>query len=174
MGRAAKRTIGNLVYAVLTANANMSDGFALFSSEHSNLAGSGGAPDVTTLDAAGPAMAAQCDPDGHATGGLNIRPRWFIVPVSLEGKARTLMAAEKDPSASNQNASKPNHVQGLATVVSDARLDTASTTAWYLAADPNSHDTIEVAYLNGVEAPFLDQQDGWNVDGVEFKVRIDA
>ena len=35
-------------------------------------------------------------------------------------------------------------------------------------------DTIEVGYLDGVAAPFLDQQDGWTVDGVEYKVRIDA
>jgi hypothetical protein len=34
-------------------------------------------------------------------------------------------------------------------------------------------DTIEVGYLDGVQAPFLDQQDGWGVDGTEFKVRID-
>ena len=31
-----------------------------------------------------------------------------------------------------------------------------------------------VLYLDGNDAPFLDQQAGWNVDGTEFKVRIDA
>ena len=36
------------------------------------------------------------------------------------------------------------------------------------------HDTIEVAYLDGNTAPTLEQQGGWTVDGVEFKVRIDA
>ena len=36
------------------------------------------------------------------------------------------------------------------------------------------HDGIEVGYLDGVDTPFLDQQDGWSVDGTEFKVRIDA
>lgn len=174
MGRAAKRTVGNLVYAVLTANANMADGVALFHADHGNLAGAGGAPSVTTLDAARSAMAKQKDPDSHAAGGLNIRPKFFIVPVALEGTSKVLMAAEKDPSAANQNSAKPNHVRDMATVVSDARLDTASATAWYLAADPNMHDTIEVAYLNGNETPMIDQQDGWKVDGVEFKVRIDA
>jgi phage major head subunit gpT-like protein len=174
MGRAAKRTIGSLVYAVLTANAAMSDGFDLFSTEHNNLASSGAAPDVTTLDAARAAMAKQRDPDGHAASGLNIRPRYFIVPVALEGKAKVLMSAEKDPSATSQNSSKPNHVRDLATVVSDARLDAHSPTTWYLAADPNTTDTIEVAYLNGNDTPFLDQQDGFDVDGVKFKVRIDA
>lgn len=173
MGRAAKRTIGNLAYAVLTDNAALSDAIALFHASHSNLAAAGGAPSVTTLDAARSAMAKQKDPDGNAAA-LNIRPKWFLVPVALEGVARTLMDAEKDPLATNANASKPNHVRGLATVVSDARLDANSATAWYLAADANMHDTIEVAYLNGVEVPVMEQREGWNVDGVEFKVRIDA
>lgn len=171
MGRAARRTIGNLVYALLTANPTMTDGVALFHASHSNLAGSGGAPTVATLDTARAAMALQQDPDGHADGGLNIRPRFFLVPVELEGSARTLMASEFDPSKTQRT---PNHVRGLAEVISEARLSANSTTAWYLAADPSAVDTIEVAYLNGVNTPLLEQRDGWNVDGVEFKVRLDA
>ncbi len=41
-------------------------------------------------------------------------------------------------------------------------------------ADPNSFDTIEVGYLDGVALPFLDDMDGWTIDGREYKVRIDA
>jgi hypothetical protein len=57
-------------------------------------------------------------------------------------------------------------------VISDPRLDNASTAAWYLVAG-QMFDTIEVAYLDGVETPFLDQQDGWTVDGTSYKVRLD-
>ena len=174
MGRAAKRTIGNMVYAVLTANAAMADSVALFHADHNNLAGAAAAMTVASVDLARAAMAKQKDPDSIATGGLNIRPKYLIVPVGLGGLARTLMTAEKDPGGSSPNASKPNHIRGMATVIDDARLDTHSSTAWYLAADPNMHDTVEVAYLNGNETPMIDQQDGWKVDGVEFKVRIDA
>lgn len=171
MGRAARRTVGNLAYAVLTSNPNMADGTALFHADHSNLAGSGAAPTVTTVDAARAAMAKQVDPDSHATGGLNIRPAHFLVPVELEGTARTLMASEFDPAKTQRT---PNHVNGIAGVISDARLSTASATAWYMAADPASTDTVEITYLDGVQEPFMDQQDGWSVDGTEFKVRIDA
>jgi hypothetical protein len=59
-------------------------------------------------------------------------------------------------------------------VLADARLDAASATAWYLLSDPNSFDTIEVGYLDGVALPFLDDMDGWTIDGREYKVRIDA
>ncbi|HDY6498146.1 TPA: Clp protease ClpP, partial [Pseudomonas aeruginosa] len=37
LGQAAKATIGDLVYAVLTGNPAMSDGKALFHADHSNL-----------------------------------------------------------------------------------------------------------------------------------------
>ena len=33
---------------------------------------------------------------------------------------------------------------------------------------------MEVNYLDGNQAPYLEQRQGWNVDGTEFKVRIDA
>jgi hypothetical protein len=56
-------------------------------------------------------------------------------------------------------------------VISDGRLASG---AWFGAADPNLFDTIEVAYLDGVQTPFLDQKDGWTIDGTEYKVRIDA
>ena len=64
-----------------------------------------------------------------------------------------------------------NTVKDAADPVFDARLNGS---AWYLAADPNRFDTIEVSYLDGIQTPYLDQQDGWTVDGTEFKVRIDA
>ena len=44
MGRAAHRTIGNLVFAVLTKNLPMADGINLFHADHNNLAASGAAP----------------------------------------------------------------------------------------------------------------------------------
>jgi hypothetical protein len=62
-------------------------------------------------------------------------------------------------------------VRGVATPITDSRLNG---TAWYLIADPMQTDTVEVTYLDGVETPFMDQREGWNVDGAEFKVRIDA
>lgn len=170
MGGAAKRTIGNLVYAVLTANAAMSDGVALFHATHKNL-GTAAAPSTASFDAMRTAMATQRDPD-QKTQALNIRPAYVLVPVALEGTAGVVISSEYDSASGDKNT--PNSVRNLAEVISDARLDVASTRAWYGAANPNVVDTIEVDYLDGVEEPFLETQDGWKVDGVEFKVRIDA
>ncbi|WP_082549707.1 ClpP-like prohead protease/major capsid protein fusion protein [Mesorhizobium sp. Root552] len=170
MGRAARRTIGNLVYAQIVADgAVMSDGKTLFHNDHANKGT--GALTMTNLDTARAKMALQKDPDSIAKSGLNIRPAFLLVPVELQGKATALMAAEFDPAGTQRN---PNVVRGMVEVISEARLSTDSSAEWYLAANPNQFDTIEVAYLNGNSSPVLEQKDGWNVDGVEFKVRIDA
>lgn len=170
MGAAAIRTVGNLVYAVLTANAALSDGVALFHATHKNL-GTAAAISTASLDKMRTAMATQRDPD-EKTQALNIRPAYLLVPVALEGLGRSVIDAEYDSAAGDKQL--PNSVRNMATVVSDARLDIASTTAWYGSANPNAVDTIEVDYLDGNSQPYLESRDGWNVDGVEFKVRIDA
>ncbi|WP_421907110.1 prohead protease/major capsid protein fusion protein [Mameliella sp.] len=169
-GRAARRTIGNLCYAVLTGNPNMSDGTALFHADHNNLAGSGGAPSVTTLGAARAAMRKQKEKAGGPS--LNIRPAYFLVPAALETSAQQLMTSIVDPTAQKGHANNP--VAGMAEVVTDARMDDASATAWYMAANPSMHDTVEVAYLDGVQEPFIEEKTAWSTDGVELKVRIDA
>lgn len=168
MGRAAKRTVGNLAYAVLTANPVMSDALALFVAGHANNAATTGAPSVAALAAAKAAMLVQSD-NGSA---LNIKPKYLIVPAALEMAAKQIINSQVDPTATKGFALNP--VNGMAEIIVDARLDAASVTAWYLCADPNAFDTVEVAFLDGNDAPYLEQQNQWSADGVEMKVRIDA
>lgn len=171
MGMAARRKVGDLAYAVLTANGNMSDGVALFhAATHKNLAGSGAAVSVATLSAARSAMAIQ--KDKNSNGPLNIQPRYLLVPVAVSGVADSVVNSSSDPSQSNP--AKKNAEFGRWEIVSDARLDDSSTTAWYAAADGNVFDTVEVAFLDGNDAPTLETMPGWNTDGIEWKVRIDA
>ena len=169
MGRAAARKIGDTVYGVLTANAALSDGVALFHSSHGNL--TSGAPTVTSFDTAKNLMVVQKDVSGSAM--LNIRPGFILVPVALEGTSKVIVSAQYDTDAANK-FQKPNMVQGLATVIADARLDAASTSVWYMAANPSVYDTIVVAFLDGNQTPVLEQRTGWSVDGIEFKVRQDV
>lgn len=169
MGRSIARKVGDLVWGVITANANMIDGTALFHANHSNLGS--GAITVASLDSGVTAMAKQKDISGVAT--LNITPSFLIVPRALLTTSKVLMAAQWDPDATNK-LNKPNPFSNNFTVVSDARLDNNSTTAWYLSANPNQFDTIVVGFLNGVQTPALEQQAGWAVDGIEFKCRLDV
>lgn len=166
-GRAASRTIGDLVYAVLTSNANFTDNKALFHADHGNL--TDGLIDLAGLDAARMLMRLQKDEAGQT---LNIVPSFMLVPAALESSAMSLIGSTALP-GSEMNSGVKNPLHNLAQVITEPRLDAADPKAWYLAAAQGS-DTVEVAFLDGVDTPYLEQQQGWTVDGVSFKVRIDA
>ena len=55
----------------------------------------------------------------------------------------------------------------------DPRLDAKSSTGWYIAADPGQLDGLEYAHLEGEEGPQISIREGFTVDGVEWKVRLD-
>lgn len=178
-GESAARKVGDVVYAVLTANAAMGDGVALFASAHNNLVadGSGAPPGVATLQAGILAMGTQKDLQGLRR--LGIRPEYLIAPKALEGSTEVLLTSfqysdsntvETDSSLA---ATRSNPYAGsYFTRVYEPRLDDSDAAAWYLAARRGR--TVVAFFLNGQTQPFLDQQIGWTVDGTEYKVRIDA
>lgn len=166
MGRAAKGTIGDLVYAVLTENAKLSDSKPLFHADHGNI--SAGAISVASLDEARKMMRLQKEGERP----LNIRPAFMLVPVALETLANQTIKSASVKGA-DINAGIMNPIQNFAEVIAEPRLDAKDTSAWYLAAAKGT-DTIEVAYLNGVDTPYIDQQEGFTTDGIATKVRIDA
>ena len=171
MGRAAARKVGDIAYGVLTANAALADGKALFHADHANLKATGGsAPTVAAVDAMRVAMGIQTGPKGATLG---IRPSNLVVPLALEGTAKALMAAQYDPSGTAGTLT-PNTVQGTMQVTADARLDADSAIKWYGMADANQADTVEVAFLDGNEAPWMEQVNEFTRDGITHKVRIEA
>ena len=95
---------------------------------------------------------------------------WMIVPAALELKAEQLVAQNLVPAATSSVV--PQSIRTLAPI-SEPRLDAASATAWYLAASPNQIDTIEYAYLEGQQGAYIETRNGFDVDGVEIKCRLD-
>lgn len=166
LGEAAKATIGDLVYAVLIDNEKMSDKKALFSTDHKNILTGG--MDVETISAGRTAMRQQ--KEGERT--LNIRPAFMLVPTTLETQAIQVVKSGSVKGA-DVNANIINPVRDLAEIIAEPRLDDASEKDWYMASRQGS-DTIEVAYLNGIDVPYIDQLEGFTSDGVTTKVRIDA
>lgn len=166
MGRAAKATIGDLVYDVLTKNPKLSDGNALFHADHQNIATGG--ISVSGLDAARQMMRLQKE----GNRALNIRPAFMLVPVALETVANQTIKSASVKGA-DANAGVINPIQNFAEVIAEARLDAADPKTWYLAAAQGT-DTIEVAWLDGVDTPYIDQQEGFTTDGIATKIRIDA
>lgn len=175
MARAASRKVGDLVYSVLSTNAAMSDGNALFSAAHSNYvaAGSGGAPAVATLNTAYTAMATQTDPAGNTIG--NVMARYILAPHALRGTTDALLTSMNNPAEGGTTSFEERNIwMGSLTPIYDARIDADDAAKWYLATDPGQFETIKVFYLNGVQTPRLEREEGFTIDGVTMKVAHDA
>jgi ATP-dependent protease ClpP protease subunit len=174
-GRAAARTIENKVYAVLGLNSGigplLSDGAAIIHSTHGNIATVVGPPSVLTLADMKLKMRAQKDVAGKDY--LDLTPTVMLVPDALEDTARILNTAMYDPAAtlSTKNPNTPNPYMGAYTdIIGTPRL---SGTGWYAFADPSIAPVLEVSFLDGVQEPFLEMEQGFTVDGARWKTRLD-
>jgi hypothetical protein len=167
-GAAAARLESDKVYAVLTANADMADSNPLFDSAHANVKTSGGAIDVSSLAYGFSLLRKQTG--RNADDVLNIMPKFLVVPAAIEAVARqytTVIGANAGSSV--------NPFAGRLEVICDARLDANDANAWYLIADPREGwPTIELATLDGVRAPHIETQLGFEVDGLKVKATHDV
>lgn len=167
-GTAIATLESDVVWGIIIANAAMADGSALFHANHKNLASSGGALGVTTVGEARATMAKQTGLDKKTV--LNIRPAYLLVPAALELAAEQLVAQNLIPAKTGDVV--PQSIRTLAPIA-EPRLDVSSATAWYLSANPAQIDTIEYAYLEGQEGAYIETRNGFDVDGVEIKCRLD-
>lgn len=173
LGRAAKLTIEVAVFDLLKLNSGLgptqSDSQPLFHANRSNV-GTGAAISAAALDADSVVMGVQKDPSGNEQ--LALIPSILVLPRALGGQARVINDSQYDPDTlANKSQMKPNIAAKMFTdIVASPRL---TGTRRYLFADPAIAPVIEVAFLEGVEEPYLEMQEGWRVDGAEWKVRLD-
>lgn len=177
-GVAAKRTQNQRAYAVLTANALMSDGVALFGAHASgsNIQTTGGVPTVATLNAGFLAMRLQKGMNGSVS--LNITPKYLIVPAALEATAMELLASTTPPAvggsavgtSGTSNIYGPGGQRRLELVV-DSNLDAANPAGWYLLASSSEIDTIEITFLSGEESPTIETEWDMKKDVWAHKIR---
>jgi hypothetical protein len=165
-GNSAAQLESDVVYGILTVNPLMADGFALFSTQHGNLLAAAQIT-VQSLSLARQAMAAQKSIDGQFIAAI---PRFLICGPIQELAAQQLLAGTYIPVQPSQ-VMPPEFARSLALIV-DPRI---TDTAWFLSADPAQIDTIEYAYLEGAPqgGPALETKDGWDIDGIEYKARMD-
>ena len=94
-GASASRLENRVVYAILTANAALSDSIALFHASHANLAtGAGSALQLSSLATGRTAMRLQ---KGLQSEELSLAPAHLIVPAALEQTAYQLTSASYVP-----------------------------------------------------------------------------
>ena len=169
-GASAARTINHVVYGLLKSNPKVAeDGKAIFHADHNNLAATGTAITIEALDAARIAMRRQTGlRKDKEKVTLNITPTTLLIPPELETSALQLLYSATDIRYANANVKNP--FLNAFTIIVEQELEPYE---WYLLASPSAIDTMEVAFLNGQQSPTLEQQQGWNVDGIEYKIRLD-
>lgn len=180
MGRGAARTVESDVYSLLTsasgAGPTMSDTGAFFNATavttaggHANLTSSGTAISVASIAVGEAAMLAQRDK------GLNdylaLAPRFLVTSVAKKQIAWEVVNSLTDVSQSN--SAKRNYVQAQLNleVLATPYLTTAN--PWYLFTDPADVEAFEVAFLDGVQEPFIDEEIDFMSDAMNMKVRLD-
>jgi hypothetical protein len=171
LGIAAATLESDTVWAVITANANMADGLPLFHASHKNLTATNALAAVANITAARKAMRKQTAPKGTI---LNLIPKFLIIPAALEGIA-VQITNPVNLAATASSADVPAFVRAMVPIV-EPRLDAVASvgdTNWYTAADPSSIDTIEYCYLEGAQGVNIETRQGFEVDGVEIKARLD-
>lgn len=164
----AKRGINQLVYKMIATNPAIYDGKTLFHADHKNL-GTAGKIGKDTMSEARLKMRTQKDQRGIAT--LNISPKYLLVPAALETDASQFMRSESDLTSSNSGVA--NVFRNSYEIIIDAELDQYSDRAWYLAADSNIADTVEVTYLRGQEEPTLETDIPFDRLGMDFRIYFD-
>ncbi|SIS76252.1 phage portal protein [Phaeovulum vinaykumarii] len=104
--------------------------------------------------------------EGWRAPGSSADTEIGVAGALLRDRMRDLV--RNNPHAAKAVAVLVNNIIGAG-----IRLDAASETAWYLAASPNQIDTIEYAYLEGQQGAYIETRNGFDVDGVEIKCRLD-
>ena len=110
-------------------------------------------------------------------------PKFILTGPLLAGTVWELVNSTTNPASANSNVKNRFGAGGQVplTPVVEPRLQggvtlngttaAGSGTAWHLAADPSRIDTVEVCFLAEEPAPVTEEQDGFRVDGRQYKIR---
>ena len=151
----------DIVWGILTANAAMGDGTALFHADHGNL-GTGSAINHGALSDARAAMRKQKGLEGDF---INVMAKYLLCGPDKETEAQQIINAAIVATKTTDT----NVFRSSLDIIVEPRL---TGNQWFLAASPSQIDTVEYAYLEGDQGLFTEQRDGFDVDGIEIKARL--
>lgn len=114
-------------------------------------AAAGNAFSIDSLEAAVLGFNKQTNPDG---GPLGVPPSTLLVPMDLEIPAMKVMGSQLLIGGSSVSTAS-NIFAGRYQIVSSFYLSSAST--WWLVANPNALNAMEVLFLNGNRTPVIEQ-----------------
>jgi HK97 family phage prohead protease len=162
-GRRAADLESDLVWGTLISNVTLGDGNAMFTTGRGNLAASGGAINVTTVGAGRQAMRGYTNNDGNLAPSRAVT---LIVGAAKETEAQQFLTAVTATQTSNVNP-----FPGTLRLIVEDRI---TGNQWFLAADPDATDMIELSHLDGQESLYIETQAGFDVDGIKTKARLDV
>jgi ribosomal protein S17E len=169
-GQAAAEKVASTLTTLVNSNPTLSTGNggnAVFSTANGNLVTGTNAISVDTIGTGVKSMRLQQGISDNIV--LGVGPKYLVVPAAMEQLAKQYTSANYTPAqASNINPWTP-----IIEPIVEPRLDALSSTRWYLFADPGLLSCFEYAYLEGEEGPVIESRQGWEVDGIEFKCRLD-
>lgn len=174
-GRRAAQKEADLIWAILLDNANLSDGFALFSADHKNIGTSGplDPTDLSTLSELRLLARKQKGLDGER---ITMPIRRLVVPPELETKANVIATNTTPNKAGDVNDFGPEGNTSLQVVVEDRLSDTefnanASATRYFATGVKEDVDMLELDRLEGESGPSISTKEGFEVDGLKIKAR---
>ncbi|NTE36663.1 prohead protease/major capsid protein fusion protein [Agrobacterium tumefaciens] len=160
-------TEGDLLYALLSANAfggaKYSDNKNFFHADHGNLASSGSAISIASLNVARVAMRTQKSVNGDRNAG--VVPSILLVGPAKETEAQKIVT--------EINATTTSDVNPFAGKLQVEVENRHSGNGWWLFADPASAPALAYGYLDGHDGPFIDTSNGWHILGTEFRCVLD-
>jgi len=168
LGRDSGLKINDVFWSVFLDNA------AFFTAGNNNyLTGAATTLSIDGLTTAETAFLDQVDADGKPIG---IMPSVMLVPTALSAVGTQLFKSlELRDTSSSTKYPVANPHQGkfrveVSRYLANAQYTGGSNKAWYLLADPTDLPVIEVAFLNGREAPTIETAEAdFNVLGVQMR-----
>jgi phage major head subunit gpT-like protein len=149
-------------YGVLAANGNLSDGKALFHTDHANKAAAGTVIDAGSIAAAVSALRSQKSLDGLV---LNLQPAFLVVGPAKEVEARKILASVTPTKTSDVNV-----WAGFAELIVDAEI---TGNAWYLFAAPAAAPVVIYGYVSGSEGPQVRTERDFDTQSVKVAAGLD-
>ena len=162
-GRKASLKLNKVFWTLFQADTDF------FKSANNNVVASAGALSADSLAKLVKAFRKQTDVNGDILG---YEPRILLVPAALEVEAQKLYddAETRDTTASKQYLTG-NPWRGKFTPVASAYL--TSDDDYYLLADPTIAATMQVAFLNGQQAPVVESNPtNFDTFGVSYRAKF--
>lgn len=156
--RSARKTINTQCYKILFSTTPIYDGLPLFGNEHKNVLKTGTKPTAGSIQNMITALGTQTDEFGES---ILVRPAAMILPVGYAFETYGIFNSPTINTTDNtQAANTMFRYRDTIELIEDPTVNLLAggygkQCPWFLLANPEDSDFVEVDYLNGQEVPTI-------------------